>query len=182
MEMITLLKANICRKKGTFISILLLTTIITAMTASIFSAKNNYLHALENAFPDSNCGDIIAMMKTERLTDELRKSIENSELVERVEYYPALCANSITYGSHYDGNTQFMTEMREGIPLYNEKLDGFLEEIPALQSGEIYLPLGLKSKLNCDVGDTITLSMVMDETIEFKIMGFVQEPASIRWS
>ena len=50
MEIITLLKANIRKKKSTFISIMLLMVIIVAAMTSILSVQNNYDQALEDAF------------------------------------------------------------------------------------------------------------------------------------
>ena len=50
MDIITLLKANIRKKKSTFISIMLLMVIIVAAMTSILSVQNNYDQALEDAF------------------------------------------------------------------------------------------------------------------------------------
>ena len=58
MEIITLLKANIRKKKSTFISIMLLMVIIVAAMTSILSVQNNYDQALEDAFIYENAGDV----------------------------------------------------------------------------------------------------------------------------
>ena len=88
-----------------------------------------------------------------------------------------ICTNGMHCGEHTDGNNQFITQLREGIRLFNKELDGFEEEIPELKSGEIYLPLGLKSKIYCEVGDTLTVDLIFGQKEEFIIKGFVQEPA-----
>ena len=87
MEILTLLKANIRKKKGTCISILLLTAIIVTVMTAIYSARDNYDKALENAFVDSGSGDITTFVRREQLTEELRTSVEEHALVERVKYY-----------------------------------------------------------------------------------------------
>lgn len=176
MEILTLLKANIRRKKGTFISIMLLTMIIVTIITAVFSVRDNYDRALDNALEYVDTGEIIAYIKTDTLTDELRKSVENSSLVEKVEYFDGIATNGTTIGENYDGNPFFMIEMTDKIQLFNSSADGFEENVPALKSGEIYLPLGLKNKLECNVGDTVILDLIAGNFAEFKLKGFVQEP------
>lgn len=185
MEILTLLKANIRKKKSTFISILILTALIVAMMTSILAVRDNYNNALEDALEYADTGDITAYVQTELLTDEVRTKVEENELVESVQYIPAFCTNGGSVGDTYDGNGYFLMELVDGVRLYNDKLDGFEKVIPKPESGEIYLPLGLKSKLECNVGDTIHLNLIFGEYAEFTIKGFVQEPAqgssSIGW-
>ena len=185
MEILTLLKANILRKKGTFISIMLLTAIVTIVITTIFSVKDNYNEAVQNSIEYSDCGDFLTIVRAESLTDELCKKIEEHELVERVDYYPAICSNDIQCGEIYNSNSCFLMEMRDGIRLINENEDGYAKEIPKLKSGEIYLPLGLKQKISCNVGDTVTIGFIGGIAEDFKVMGFVEEIAmgsmSIGW-
>ncbi len=177
MEIWTLLKANIRKKKGTFISITLLTAIIVAVMTTIFSVRDNYEKGFDEAMEYADSPEIVTLINTQRLSDELREKVENHEFVERVVYFDSLCANSLYTAESVDGNSHFLMEMHDGIRLFNENLDGFVEEIPQLQSGEIYLPLGLRSKISCEVGDTVMLDMFFGGTEEFVIKGFVQEPS-----
>ena len=119
MEILTLLKANIRRKKGTFISIMLLTTIIVTIITVVFSVRDNYDNALDNALEYVDSGEINAYIKTDILTDELRKSVENSSLVEKVEYIDSIATNGATIGENTDGNSYFMMEMTDKIKLFN---------------------------------------------------------------
>lgn len=177
MEILTLLKANIRRKKGTFISIMLLTTIIVTIITAVFSVRDNYDNALDNALEYVDSGEINAYIKTDTLTDELRQSVENSSLVEKVEYIDTIATNGATFGENTDGNSYFMMEMTDRIKLFNSSADGFEESVPELKSGEIYLPLGLKSKMECNVGDSVEIALIGYKNAYFKIKGFVQEPA-----
>lgn len=176
MEILTLLKANIRRKKGTFISIMLLTTIIVTIITVVFSVRDNYDNALDNALEYVDSGEINAYIKTDILTDELRKSVENSSLVEKVEYIDSIATNGATIGENTDGNSYFMMEMTDKIKLFNSSADGFEESVPKLKSGEIYLPLGMKSKMECNVGDSVEIALIGYKNAYFKIKGFVQEP------
>ena len=160
MEILTLLKANICRKKGTFLSILLLTAIIVTVTTTVFSVQDNYNSALDNAMTYADCGEVNAGIRTDKLTDKTRQSIEQSELVARVDYLQGICTNGTTIGEYSENNAYFMMEMTDKIKLFNAKEDDFETSVPALQEGEVYLPLGLKYKLQCDVGDTVHVDLI----------------------
>lgn len=177
MEILTLLRANIRKKKGTFVSIMILMAIISTVTTAIFSVQDNYNKALSDAFQNADWGETTVIIKSENLSEKLCKAVETNDLVKQVDYYKALCANGAECGSMHDGNNWFLMEMRDGLRLYKEDLSGFEEEIPNLQKGEIYLPLGLKSKLSCNVGDTLTVQMIFGVTADFTIKGFVLEPA-----
>lgn len=178
MEILILLKANIIKKKGAFISILLLTWLIVTMMTTFFSVRDNYDKGLENALEYSDSGDIRAFIKAVRLTDEIRSSVENHNLVGHVKYDDAIQCNLLRCNENEYKNATFMFKMYDKIRLFNENLDGFEDEIPELKSGEIYLPLGLKNHLYCVVGDTITVELVPGQTENFTIKGIVEEPVA----
>lgn len=179
MEILTLLKANIIKKKGAFISILLLTWLIVTVMTTFLSVKDNYDKGLENALEYSDSGDILEFIESDNLTDEMCAEVENHSLVERVKYYDAVICNKLYCGENdYYEDATFMNKLRGGICLYNEEFDGFENEIPPLNSGEIYLPLGLKSNMNCSVGDTFTVELIPGVTENFTVKGIVQEPAT----
>ena len=177
MEILTLLKANIKRKKGTFVGILLLTAIIVAMMSSIFSARDNYQAGMQRAFSESGSGDIVTYINPENLTEEVCASVESNALVDHVDYYEAFLTQGIGTDKNFDWESHFAMEMREGIRLFNENLDGFANEIPPLLQGEIYLPLGLRSKINCEVGGIVSVALYTGEYADFTVKGFVQEPS-----
>ena len=176
MEIFTLVKANIRKKKSSFISIVILMTIVVASIVTILGVKKNYQAGMERAYETSDVGEIVALVKKREMTDELKKKVEDSSLVERVVYYDAILYEGLTVGETRDLNIGFLLEMHEGIELYNENFDGFVEEIPKLQQGEVYLPLGSRGKLSCDIGDTIEIAFIKGMEKEFTIKGFVQEP------
>lgn len=177
MEILTLLKANIRKKKGTFISVMLMTAIVVTVITAVFSVRDNYDNALDRAFEYAGCGEISTALPTDLLTDELRSSVENSKLVESVGYSRALVIYGIIIGDFHDRNQSLLMELTDGIRLYRSDESGFEDEIPALKNGEVYLPLGLKYKLQCNVGDTVKFDFAYDNSLEFTVKGFVQEPS-----
>ena len=176
MEILTLLKANMKRKKGAFVGILLLTAIIVAMISSIFSVRDNYQDGMLRALSESGSGDIVTYIKPENLTEEVRALVENNALVDHVDYDEAFLTNGIGTDKNFDSERHYAMEMREGIRLFNKDLDGFASEIPTLLQGEVYLPLGLRSKINCEVGDVVSMALYTGEYADFTVKGFVQEP------
>ena len=157
--------------------ILLLTAIIVAMMSSIFSVRENYEAGMQRAFSESGNGDIVAYIKPERFTEEVRTLVESNVLVESMDYYEAFMTQGIGTETRFDSEGHFAMEMREGIRLFNDDLDSFVSEIPPLQAGEIYLPLGLRSKISCEVGDVVSMALFTGESVEFTVKGFVQEPS-----
>ena len=164
-----LLKANLLKKKGTFLSVVVLTTIIFMVATMIFSVRDNYAKAVDEAFEDTKVGDMVVIIKEKDLTNELLSKVENSELVTDVK-----CINTLATS---DANTYFMQKMRDGIKLFTKDEKAFADEIPVLNKGEIYLPLGVKGRLNCEVGDKVSFK-TLDGSHEFVVKGFVQEPSN----
>lgn len=176
MEMWILLKANIRKKKGTLISIAILMAIVVAICTSIISARDNYLNGLNRAFEMADCGELLIFIDKEKLTDELRSAVENSALVKQTKYYDSIVTSKAVCNKREEGNSYFITQLRDGIALYNKELTNFCENIPEIGEGEIYLPLGLKSIFECELGDIITLEVATEFKKDFLIKGFVQEP------
>ncbi len=108
MEILTLLKANIRKKKGAFLSIFILTTIIITVVSAIAGVRDNYEQGLEAAFEDSDCGDTSIIIRTERLNDEVRKKLEETDLVGCVAYYETISANKAHCGEYYDGTSYLL--------------------------------------------------------------------------
>lgn len=174
-EILTLLRANIKKQKSTFISVALLTLIVTSVMTAIISTEDNYKNGMKEAVKTAGSGDAIVMISNKSLTDELKGKIEESALTGRINYYSGLRINGISFGNLKTPDICVVLKLREGIKLYTSDLNKFEKEIPALQTGEVYLPLGLKGKINCNVGDAVVLSAV-DEGRSFTVKGFVQEP------
>ncbi|MBR2407395.1 MAG: hypothetical protein IKB07_00395 [Lachnospiraceae bacterium] len=175
MEILSLVKANIKKKKSTCISVLLLTAIVVSLLTAMFSVRKNYETSLVQAYEEAECGEISIYMETEKLTDALRESVEQSALVENVEYAKALRTYGAKVGERADGSNYFFMELPEYVKLFSSSFDELEEEIPPLSEGEIYLPYGLKSRLSCQVGDLITVEFLHGQEASFLIKGFVQE-------
>ncbi len=184
MEILTLMKANLRRRRGAYLGIMLLTILITCSAGAVLSVMDNSAEALDAALEYADSGDVAVYMSSDVLTDALRTQLEENPLVERTRYLDAACADNAEVGEKIYANGIFLTRLRDGIRLYNSDADGFAETIPPLKDWEVYLPLGMKAKLECGSGDLIRF-FFQEKAFDFRIAGFVQEPtqgaANIGW-
>ena len=176
MEVLTLLKANIRKKKGTFISIAIMMAIVVAVMTSIFSVRDNYDNALAQALEEDDCGAFVAYIRGFRYTDELESKVNNCDEVERVKSEECISIFQVDAGQYLEGGW-FAMPMKDKLEVYNESYNGFVSDPEELNSGEIYVPLGVKERLKVDVGDTIYLE-TLPGRYEYVVKGFIQEPVS----
>ena len=180
MEILTLVKANIKRRKGAFIAVVLLTAIIVASTLSIFNFTDSMDKTLKNAFRDIDDPTVVCFINGFRYEPELEQKVKELDIVKDVKIYDALrnwyndgISNRV--GDCNDGNTYMYMKLHDGIKLINSDESGLAGDAPKLGKGEVYLPLGVKPKLRCNIGDTLKVCFYY-EVYEFTIKGFVQEP------
>lgn len=175
MEILTLLKANIRHKKGSFLSIIILMIIISMSFNAIFSIKGNCVNSIENALDSTNVGDLNLFVSSHVLTDELFESVENHSSVKEVITKEAVGSLGAEFGDTKDGNAWLMLRLTDEYRLLNEDLSDYAEETPELKKGEMYVSQGVGTKLGCNVGDKIKVD-TLTGTREFTIKGFVVEP------
>ena len=66
MEILSLVKANIKKKKSTCISVLLLTAIVVSLLTAMLSVQKNYEISLELAYEEADCGEISINIEREK--------------------------------------------------------------------------------------------------------------------
>ena len=175
MEILTLLKANIRHRKGSFTSIIILMIIISMSFTAILSVKDNCTNSIINALDSVNAGDLSVYISSHRLTDDLLESVQNHSSVKEVVVKEAVATFGAEFSDQSDANSWFMIELTDEYRLLNDDLTGYAEETPALSKGEMYIPQGLNTKLGCNIGDKIQVATLGGER-EFTIKGFVVEP------
>lgn len=175
MEILTLLKANIRHKKGSFVSIIMLMILISMSVTAILSLKDNCKIGTENALDEVNTGNLNLFIKKQNMTDELVESVLSNNLVKSIEDYPAVSSEKQEVNGKTDGNEWFMQKLRPEIKLLNSDLNGYEREVPQLKRGEIYIPQGICTRMECGVGDTLKVYTI-GGTYELKISGIIAEP------
>lgn len=177
MEIITLLKANIRHKKGSFASIIILMIIISMSLTAILSVRYNCETSIENALNHVNAGDLNLFITKQNMTDELINSVLNNEMVDSVVDYPAVSTIKSETNGDLEVNSWSLLKLRPEIKLFNSDLSGYSSEVPQLKSGEIYITQGVCTNMKCDVGDTIKIYTIGGD-VELKIAGIIEEPVN----
>lgn len=175
MEILTLLKANIKKKKDTFISVVFLMAIISAVFTSLISVQDNYRNAVKEALRGEAVCDMRFFFPASALTEEMRLAIEGSELVENVEYYSYLHPDSIENEGVYSYNGDNLQTLRSGLKFYRDDLSRLEDGSRTIRDGEIYLTLGRKSLYQCEIGDQFIVRFG-EKAYDFTLKGFVEEP------
>ena len=175
MEILTLLKANIRHKKGSFVSIIILMLIVSMSFTAVFSIKDNCINGINEAHEYINSSDLTVLIDNQLLTDDLLTSIEEHSSVEDVKVKEAVLTFGSEYGESKNVNPELLEKYSEEYRLLNDRLTGYEENVPELKKGEIYVSQGVGTKLRCDIGDSIKIKTVGGEEY-FTIKGFVVEP------
>lgn len=184
MEILTLLKANIRYRKGTFFSLFILMLIIVMAMTAIFNTTDNENRAVEQALQRIHAGDLVVFIPENSYTDELRTSLLAQDTVEDLMTIPAFWTESSEANGTKSYETAFLRKLTPDYQILNENLTAYEKETPSLGKGEIYVPLGVRSKYSCEIGDTIHYTTTFGE-YDFVVKGFIEEPnngsASMGW-
>ena len=201
MEIFTILKRDIIKKKGIFICVTLLSILVVSAFLSILAVKAESAKGFEELQNECNCPNILSYVYDTNYDSELKSKIEAVDGVKNVIETEGITSpnnqHRIRYqsnnelGNALDSNTYLIEDISknlDNIKLFNENNSGYEKEIRPLEKGEIYLPLGLKNKLKCNVGDYyvddygVSVELVDGEPEynlyrkEYKIAGFVASP------
>lgn len=182
MKYLTLIKANIKRQKGSFIGILVMMMIISISISSIISVNINSDARFDEAVEEVGIGDMVCWTLDKNLNEPIENLAEKAEKledVEKVENIKSVMARIFVNGTdaNNNGNNSFCVYDHKKHPynVYNDSLNGFVENPPELNAGEIYVPVSYKNKFNCNKGDLVTIKDNNKE-YNFKIKGFIEEP------
>lgn len=175
MEILTLIKANIRRKKGSFVSVILLTLIITMSVTTILSIKESAFKGINNAHEICDTPDLLVLYRSDNFTDDLVEKVKSDDRVKRVDIADSILTDKSTMGNEDYGNTMILIKSDENIRLLKSDLNGIAENAPKLKKGEIYVPQGLLTSLHGKVGEKISFE-TLDGEHEFIVKGILLEP------
>ena len=172
MAIWTVLKANIKKKKGSFISILMLTLIISiaisTISSSILCGKERY----RNANKEANSADITNFVLKAKYDENMKKSLEEQEEIDSVEELDAIGYEKLEICGKEDSGTTFLCPYDAKKHVY--KLENSNNnDIP--KDGEIYLPYAFKNKYDCKVGMQIEFKGG-DKVYTYTVADFFEDP------
>lgn len=175
MEIITLLKANIRHKKGSFMSVVLLTLIIATSATTILGIKESAFQGVYTAHDMVATPDLWVEYYAYKLTDEMINEVKNDTRVKAVNVGEFIIGEkSVMNGEEYT-NTVMVMKASDDTMLLKDDLSGVRDEVPQLKKGEIYVPQGLLSNVYGAVGQKIMLK-TLGGNFEFTVKGVLLDP------
>ncbi len=175
MYILTVLKANVKHKKGVFLGIVLLMIIISMSLTVVLNVQENCVRSIENAHDLAGTGNFMVTIGGRQFTQDLKNSVENHEMVDRVVDYHAIVSDKEILKDYENNNSWMIIKLRDSVKLLNERLNGYEDTTPALKRGEIYVTQGILNTMNGKIGDKIKVTTLGGE-YELTIKGAVLEP------
>lgn len=180
MEILTLLKANIRRKKGSFVNVILLTLVIAMSVTTILSINESTLNGVNNAHEQYDTPDIWAEYDADTFSVDRMKKVKNDSRVERVNVVDLIFPDSARIGGKEYSNGSIkgnliIVKANENTRLLKEDLSGIAENTPKLQKGEIYVSQGFLTNTSGNVGEKIIIETIAGN-YEFTLKGILFDP------
>ncbi len=180
MRILTIIKANMKSRKGSFIGIIILMFLISAILTLVLSAGYNGRKHVDDALDYANTGDLTLWFVHGSADDEIEE-IEELDEIKKVDktltVYTAEKNDVTVNGEPAALFVQFQAydPSKHNYHVYNSERTEFLTNVGKLQPGKIYLPVSLISKYNCKIGDKVVIETESYKK-EFSIKGFIEEP------
>lgn len=175
MEILTLLNANIRRKKGSFVSVILLTMIIAMSVTIILSIKESTLNGVNKAHEICDTPDVFAIYAEYNFQDNMIENVKKDSRVRRVNVADSILTEKAKMGDEEYSDLMFIFKSDENIKLLKEDLSGIAETAPRLQKGEIYVSQGFLTNVYGNVGEKIIIETTAGE-YEFTVKGILLDP------
>lgn len=177
MEILTLLKANIRHKKGSFASVALLTLIIAMSLTTILGIKESAFEGVYWSHEIMDTADFwVQYDNAGKLTDEMIDEVRNDERVGSVYVGDYLIVTKSIMNDNEYTNACMMVKMDEGTKLLKDDISGLRGDVPELKKGEIYVPQGLLSNVDGEVGQKVTMETIAGD-FDFTVRGVLLDPS-----
>ena len=177
MEILTLLRANVKRKKGTFFGILFLMILVAALLTMLFSIKKNVTKSIDEAYIEAKAGDVFMNIPAERLTPELLNSVKEHPLVDHVETMDAILMRKRYIRGKEDNESWLIVPLNDVVThqFADDSFSSYKDHVDPLSETGIYFPQGISTNTGCKTGDEIRF-LTRGGEYTFQIQGFVVEP------
>lgn len=186
MEYKVLLRAGLKRHKGTIFGIFLLTAAVSFALASALSLWLNSERYVNQELKRAGYGDLTIWVsdvpegvdgaKGEAL---LAREIENLPEVERVTVQEMVFSDYEIHGEKSDSEGQLILFWPDEhrYRFFDRDLKKYVEDVPEIGAGEVYVSPSLVSMFGVSAGDRVTFSIARGgKTREFVIKGFYEDP------
>ncbi|MDD5935470.1 MAG: hypothetical protein PUC65_07940 [Clostridiales bacterium] len=178
MYKITLMKANLKHRKGTFIGIALFMLIITLSLTVVTSVLDNFNAQLNEAQQEAHTGDVVTFISDKYANGAMQEAILSHENVgEMIDVQSIAIRKGKIKDTPLFAYLHVVDAQKHAnkYRLYDDSQDRLIEAKDPIKPGEIYLPICCKGMYHCNIGDIFTYETKKGER-QFVIKGFVEEP------
>lgn len=179
MKYTTLLKAGMKQHRGSLIGIFILILSISLALSSVLTMWINSGNYLQSEIRRAGFGDLTAWVSGVPDLDKLINDIKNRKEVERVETQSIVYSDYVINEQESDSEGQLITFIPDEnkYKFFTDNLSGYREDIPNINSGEIYVSPSLISMFNVEIGDKITFPIARDGgNFIFTVKGYYEDP------
>lgn len=174
-SIISLLKANIKHKKGSFKSIAALMAIITVSFSCTVSNNDNTLREIESSFENYDIGDLMITLDEASFTDDIANALDSSDDVSRWRTDELIQANgSVKINSDKLDRIIVLQSAYSSLRIFNDASTGLQQDF-VLHDGEAVIGYSLAKISGCEIGATIELE-TFDGAESFVVAGFAEDP------
>ncbi len=186
-EILTVIKGNIRKNKGSYISIAILMFVVSLALTAVFTTIINTNKRDTEAMDEVGFGHIIAAMDYqagmegyedyESFCQELAEDIEAQDSVERTELVKAMFLQIYDVNGGEGNSTTFTVSYETSgldYKIYDEN-DNELENF-TLSKGEVIVPVSFKTLYDTQLGDIVTLGKEGEEDLYYEIVAYMEDP------
>lgn len=191
-EILTVIKGNFRKNKGSFISVAILMFVVSVALTTAFSVIINTNKRDKEQMDAGGLGNIMAAIDYEyqgqtmdeyyAYCDELANKMLAIDGVERIDQIPTVIMNIVDVNGDDGNGSVFVYDYKSKYLTYNiyDENDNLLTDFK-LKEGEIIVPVSFKSLYNTEIGDQVTLNLDDWEGKEenhrtYKIAAYMEDP------
>lgn len=179
MNYLTLIRANFRSKKGVFISVGILSFIITVCLCAVINIFENASRFEERELDRTGFGDITYWIAGSADAERLKAQVEALEEVEKAEVQRQMFVTYAVNGIRNDSSA-FGNKWEEGEQawhIYEDDLSGIDAHPASPGKGEVYVPPSFQSLYHAEIGDTVDVSITGETDLRrYRIAGWMEDP------
>lgn len=186
-EILTVIKGNIRKNKGSYISIAILMFVVSLALTAVFTTIINTNKRDAEAMEEVGFGHIIAAMDYQAgmegyedykiFCQELADDIKAQECVEDAKLVESMFLQIYDVNGGEGNSTTFTVSYETSglnYKIYDEN-DNELDDF-TLSKGEIIVPVSFKSLYDTKIGDVVTLGKEGEEDLHYEIAAYMEDP------
>ena len=191
-EILTVIKGNFRKNKGSFISVAILMFVVSVALTTAFSVIINTNKRDKDQMDAGGLGNIMAAIDYEyngqpmdeyyAYCNELADKMLAVDGVERIDQIPTVIMNIVDVNGDDGNGSIFVYDYKSKYLTYNiyDENDKLIKDFK-LNEGEIIVPVSFKSLYNTEIGDAVTLELHGWEQEEkthhtYKIAAYMEDP------